>query len=55
MSFVHVTDSDAQVEDGRVRIVEMNITTGEVTVRNPEADLREPPKPFTFDQVSTGI
>lgn len=43
--------SRKEVEDGRSRIVEMNDTTGEVNVRNPEADPREPTKPFTFDQV----
>jgi hypothetical protein len=29
----------------------MNTEKGEVSVRNPESDPREPPKPFTFDQV----
>jgi len=43
--------SRQEVEDSRQRIVEMNLEKGEVTVRNPESDLREPPKPFTFDQV----
>jgi len=43
--------SRQEVEDSRQRIVEMNLEKGEVTVRNPESDPREPPKPFTFDQV----
>jgi hypothetical protein len=43
--------SRKEVEDQRKRIVEMNGDRGEVTVRNPEADPREPAKPFTFDQV----
>ena len=43
--------SRKEVEDNRQRIVEMNTDKGEVTVRNPEADVREPPKPFTFDSV----
>eukprot|EP00283_Hemiselmis_rufescens_P009731 CAMPEP_0173420350 /NCGR_PEP_ID=MMETSP1357-20121228/1876_1 /TAXON_ID=77926 /ORGANISM="Hemiselmis rufescens, Strain PCC563" /LENGTH=321 /DNA_ID=CAMNT_0014383131 /DNA_START=204 /DNA_END=1166 /DNA_ORIENTATION=- len=43
--------SRKEVEDARERIVEMNDKTGEITVRNPEADAREAPKPFTFDQV----
>jgi len=43
--------SRKEVEDNRQRIVEMVTDKGEVTVRNPEADSREPPKPFTFDQV----
>eukprot|EP00277_Geminigera_cryophila_P008226 CAMPEP_0179417520 /NCGR_PEP_ID=MMETSP0799-20121207/7412_1 /TAXON_ID=46947 /ORGANISM="Geminigera cryophila, Strain CCMP2564" /LENGTH=722 /DNA_ID=CAMNT_0021190537 /DNA_START=61 /DNA_END=2229 /DNA_ORIENTATION=- len=29
----------------------MNIKTGEITLKNPDADDREQPKPFTFDQV----
>lgn len=43
--------SRKEVEDSRQRIVDMNTEKGEVSVRNPEADPREPPKPFTFDQV----
>lgn len=43
--------SRKEVEDSRQRIVEMNMEKGEVTVRNPETDPRELPKPFTFDQV----
>ncbi|KAJ1496267.1 Kif3b protein [Baffinella frigidus] len=43
--------SRKEVEDARNRIVEMNDGTGEVTVKNPEADPREPAKPFTFDNV----
>ena len=39
------------MEDNRVRIVDMNCEKGEVAVRNPESDAREPAKPFTFDQV----
>jgi kinesin family protein 3/17 len=43
--------SKKEVEDSRKRIIEMVSDKGEVTVRNPEADPREPPKPFTFDHV----
>mmetsp|Transcript_7002 Transcript_7002/g.13920 ORF Transcript_7002/g.13920 Transcript_7002/m.13920 type:complete len:228 (-) Transcript_7002:1930-2613(-) len=43
--------SRKEVEDGRQRIVDMQCDCGEITVRNPEADPREPSKPFTFDQV----
>ena len=43
--------SRREVEDNRQQIVSINIDTGEVTVRNPESDIKEAPKPFTFDQV----
>jgi kinesin family protein 3/17 len=43
--------SRKEVEDQRQTIVEMNIKTGEVWLKNPEADPREQAKPFTFDQV----
>mmetsp|Transcript_48126 Transcript_48126/g.113987 ORF Transcript_48126/g.113987 Transcript_48126/m.113987 type:complete len:746 (+) Transcript_48126:59-2296(+) len=43
--------SRKEVEDNRKRIIEMNLELGEITVKNPEADPRELPKPFTFDQV----
>mmetsp|Transcript_40600 Transcript_40600/g.128037 ORF Transcript_40600/g.128037 Transcript_40600/m.128037 type:complete len:750 (-) Transcript_40600:234-2483(-) len=42
--------SRKEVEDQRIRIVEMDTKTGEVWLKNPE-DTREQPKPFTFDQV----
>eukprot|EP00961_Rhodomonas_salina_P114201 1536344-Rhodomonas_salina.1 len=42
--------SRKEVEDNRKRIIEMNLELGEITVKNPEADPRELPKPFTFDQ-----
>eukprot|EP00802_Teleaulax_amphioxeia_P005785 Tamp_05789.p1 GENE.Tamp_05789~~Tamp_05789.p1 ORF type:complete len:848 (-),score=228.85 Tamp_05789:334-2757(-) len=35
----------------RKTIVEMNNKTGEVWLKNPEADANEQPKPYTFDQV----
>jgi len=37
--------------DGRQRIVDMDVDQGQVKVKNPKADDREPPKAFTFDQV----
>ncbi|KAG2431845.1 hypothetical protein HXX76_009338 [Chlamydomonas incerta] len=37
--------------DGRTRIVDMDVDSGQVKVRNPKADASEPPKAFTFDQV----
>ncbi|GAQ91439.1 Kinesin-like protein [Klebsormidium nitens] len=40
-----------EIADGRQRIVDMDSQTGQVTVRNPKMDLKEPPKAFTFDQV----
>ncbi|EKX43204.1 hypothetical protein GUITHDRAFT_73421 [Guillardia theta CCMP2712] len=43
--------SRREVEDTRQQIVSINIDTGEVSVRNPESDIKEAPKPFTFDQV----
>mmetsp|Transcript_10295 Transcript_10295/g.22959 ORF Transcript_10295/g.22959 Transcript_10295/m.22959 type:complete len:863 (+) Transcript_10295:48-2636(+) len=43
--------SRKEVEDSRVKIVQINDKSGEVALRNPEADAREAPKPFTFDQV----
>ncbi|KXZ50597.1 hypothetical protein GPECTOR_15g280 [Gonium pectorale] len=38
-------------QDGRERIVDMDVDAGQVKVRNPKADASEPPKAFTFDQV----
>eukprot|EP00281_Chroomonas_sp_CCMP1168_P031002 CAMPEP_0206254094 /NCGR_PEP_ID=MMETSP0047_2-20121206/23511_1 /ASSEMBLY_ACC=CAM_ASM_000192 /TAXON_ID=195065 /ORGANISM="Chroomonas mesostigmatica_cf, Strain CCMP1168" /LENGTH=383 /DNA_ID=CAMNT_0053680365 /DNA_START=30 /DNA_END=1177 /DNA_ORIENTATION=+ len=43
--------SRKETEDNRKRIVEMDGKTGEVFVKNPEGDAREPPKQFAFDQV----
>eukprot|EP00960_Hanusia_phi_P037420 752938-Hanusia_phi.AAC.3 len=43
--------SRREVEDNRQQIVSMNVDAGEVTVRNPESDMKEAAKPFTFDQV----
>jgi len=40
-----------EINDGRQRIVDMDLTLGQVSVRNPKLDAREPPKTFTFDQV----
>jgi len=33
------------------RVVEMEGTTGTVSITNPKADIKEPPKTFTFDMV----
>ncbi|GLC55847.1 Kinesin-like protein fla10 [Pleodorina starrii] len=38
-------------QDGRQRIVDMDVDAGQVKVRNPKSDASEPPKAFTFDQV----
>mmetsp|Transcript_12810 Transcript_12810/g.33988 ORF Transcript_12810/g.33988 Transcript_12810/m.33988 type:complete len:804 (+) Transcript_12810:279-2690(+) len=37
--------------DGRKRIVDMDVDAGQVKVSNPKGDDHEPPKTFTFDQV----
>ncbi|OWZ22621.1 Kinesin [Phytophthora megakarya] len=41
--------STKEVQDGRTYIVQANPTQGEISLSNPEADAREPPKKFTFD------
>ncbi|CEG49157.1 kinesin-like protein [Plasmopara halstedii] len=41
--------STKEVQDGRTYIVNANPTQGEISLANPEADAREPPKKFTFD------
>ncbi|KAI8476435.1 MAG: kinesin-like protein FLA10 [Monoraphidium minutum] len=38
-------------QDGRGRIVDMDVRAGQVLLRNPKADGSEAPKMFTFDQV----
>jgi len=40
-----------ELNDGRQRIVDMDVDAGQVKVRNPKSDDKEPPKMFTFDQV----
>ena len=39
-----------EIEDSRTRVVEMDLRTNQVRVKNPK-DLRETPKPFTFDKI----
>lgn len=39
-----------EIEDGRSRIVDMDLKAGQVVVRNPKAP-NEPPKNFTFDSI----
>ncbi|KAG1713327.1 hypothetical protein DVH05_001114 [Phytophthora capsici] len=41
--------STKEVQDGRTYIVHANPVQGEISLSNPEADAREPPKKFTFD------
>ncbi|KUF73773.1 Kinesin-II 95 kDa subunit [Phytophthora nicotianae] len=41
--------STKEVQDGRTYIVHANPGQGEISLSNPEADAREPPKKFTFD------
>ncbi|KAG7385286.1 Kinesin-like protein kif3a [Phytophthora pseudosyringae] len=41
--------STKEVQDGRAYIVHANPAQGEISLSNPEADAREPPKKFTFD------
>ncbi|DAZ94857.1 TPA: hypothetical protein N0F65_008159 [Lagenidium giganteum] len=41
--------STKEKQDGREYIVFANGSTGEISLNNPEADEREPPKKFTFD------
>ncbi|KIZ06247.1 kinesin family member 3B [Monoraphidium neglectum] len=38
-------------QDGRERVVDMDVRAGQVTLRNSKADGGEAPKMFTFDQV----
>ncbi|KAL6752731.1 kinesin-like protein FLA10 [Haematococcus lacustris] len=40
-----------ETADGRERIVDMDVDAGQVKVRNPKSDDKEPPKVFTYDQV----
>jgi hypothetical protein len=40
-----------EINDGRQKIVTMDINTGAVALQNPKADAGEPPKSFTFDNV----
>ena len=39
-----------EIEDQRTRIVDMDLKTNQVRVKNPK-DVRETPKPFTFDKI----
>lgn len=41
--------STKEIQDGRKYIVHANSAQGEISLANPEADAREPPKKFTFD------
>ncbi|RLN59278.1 hypothetical protein BBJ28_00013436 [Nothophytophthora sp. Chile5] len=41
--------STKEQQDGRAYIVQANKEQGEISLANPEADAREPPKKFTFD------
>ncbi|KAF4317780.1 hypothetical protein BBO99_00007807 [Phytophthora kernoviae] len=41
--------STKEVQDGRTYIVHASPAQGEISLANPEADAREPPKKFTFD------
>lgn len=41
--------SNKEKQDGRKYIVFANKEQGEISLANPEADDREPPKKFTFD------
>ncbi|EEY54892.1 kinesin-like protein [Phytophthora infestans T30-4] len=41
--------STKEVQDGRTYIVHASPAQGEISLSNPEADAREPPKKFTFD------
>ena len=43
--------STKEIEDGRERVVDMDLKAGQVSVRNPKADRSEPPKQYTFDSV----
>jgi len=43
--------NNKEINEQRQRIVEMDLTLGQVSLRNPKLDAREPPKNFTFDQV----
>eukprot|EP00164_Ancoracysta_twista_P001307 GFYU01001710.1.p1 GENE.GFYU01001710.1~~GFYU01001710.1.p1 ORF type:complete len:837 (-),score=324.28 GFYU01001710.1:210-2720(-) len=43
--------SKKEVEDNRNRVVDMDTGVGSISVRNPKADMKEPPKTFTFDSV----
>eukprot|EP00899_Mesostigma_viride_P027813 jgi/Mesvir1/8216/Mv12506-RA.2 len=43
--------SSKEIADGRQRIVDMDEKIGQITIKNPKADLQEPPKNFTFDSV----
>ena len=42
--------SSDEVQDGRKMIVQMELKTGQITIRNSKAP-DEPPKQFTFDQI----
>uniref|UniRef100_A0A061QII0 Kinesin-like protein kif3b n=1 Tax=Tetraselmis sp. GSL018 TaxID=582737 RepID=A0A061QII0_9CHLO len=43
--------NEKEIQEGRQRIVDMDLELGQVSLRNPKLDTREPPKAFTFDQV----
>jgi len=43
--------SRKELQDGHKACTEANMSNGQITVRNPRADEREPPKTFTFDAV----
>ncbi|CAM9958619.1 unnamed protein product [Heterosigma akashiwo] len=41
--------SRKELQDGHKACTEAHMSNGQITVRNPRADEREPPKTFTFD------
>lgn len=43
--------SQKEVDEGRQRIVDMDLSAGQISVRNAKAGAGEPPKVFTFDLV----
>jgi hypothetical protein len=45
--------SQKEVDEGRQRVVEMDLSAGQISLRNPKAGSGEPPKVFSFDLVRT--
>jgi len=43
--------SQKEVDEGRQRMVEMDLSAGQISLRNPKAGSGEPPKVFSFDLV----